>query len=323
VRRLLWPGIAALAGLALAPVAHAQDVKVGDVAKALEEDPVYVAPSQRRAVSASAERRLRRRIARLAPGRLQIAVVPQASADRVGGIRSFANAVDQRLPGRKGSLLATTGRNFQIVTSHTGVNPTLAAVRTAVNDHRDDLTGQLLASVDGIAEVDPGPGADVNGPPPSGDSSPVPSTPTPTSTSTSGSDIAEIVGLVVLGLILLPLLFLGGFALLRWRRKRRESSQLLELDLGSTRDQLLALGQEIQDLDLDTQMPNASPAGIHEYEQAMQLYDRANRALADEEPSQVQIYEAKRAAEEGRKHVRAARNLLTAPPGGETVHPSP
>ena len=148
-------------------------------------------------------------------------MVPQASANRVGGIRSFANAVDQRLPGRKGSLLATTGRNFQIVT-RTRVNPTLAAVRTAVNDHRDDLTGQLLASVDGIAEVDPGSGADVNGPPPSSGSSPVPSTPTPTSTSTSGSDIAEIVGLVVLSFILLPLLFLGGFGLLRWRRKRRE-----------------------------------------------------------------------------------------------------
>jgi hypothetical protein len=319
VRRSLWPGILALAALLLAPAAHGA-VRAQDVAESLEEDPVYVAPEQRRAVSAAAERDLRRRIARVAPGRIQIVVIPQASADRVGGIRSFANAVDHALRARKGSLLATTGRNFQIVTSHTAVTPTLEAVRTAVSENRDKgLAGQLLASVDGISEVDPGPEADVNNPPPS--SPPVPRTPTSTS---GGSDIGEIVGLVVLALVVVPLLFLGLLLLLRWRRKRRESSDLLELDLGTARDQLLALGQELQELDLDTQMPGASSGGIHEYEQAMMLYDRGNRALADREPSQVQIQEAKRAAEEGRKHVRAARRLLSAPPpGGETVHPSP
>jgi hypothetical protein len=321
---LPWLGISALAGLALAPSAQAA-VRVQDVADALEKDPVYVAPSQRDAVPPSAARRLRSKIEELAPGRIQLAVIPQASADRVGGIRSFGNAVDQQLPGRKGSLIATTGRNFQIVTSHTGVNPTLAAVRTAVDRHREDgLSEQLLASVEGVAEVDPGPDADVNGPPPSRNTAPVPRS-TPSST-TTGADVALILALVTVGLALIPVLFFGTRALLRWRRRRRESSDLLELDLGTARDHLLALGQELQDLDLDTQMPNASPAGIHEYEQAMLLYDRGNRALADEEPSQVQIHEAKRAAEEGRKHVRAARSLLTAPPpppGGETVHPSP
>ena len=87
-----------------------------------------------------------------------------------------------------------------------------------------------------------------------------------------------------------------------------------ELDLGTTRDELLALGQDIEDLDLDTQMPNASPAGVQEYQQAMMLYDRANRALKDKDPSQVQIAEAKRCAEEGRAHIRAARSLLATSP---------
>jgi hypothetical protein len=324
-------GIASLLALALLPAAPAsgQSVRVRDVASALEHDPVYVASSQHRAVSPSAARRLRRKIARLDKGRIQIAVVPQASADRVGGIRSFANAVDQALPNRRGTLIGTTGQNFQIVTSHTGVDTTLAAVRRAV-DRNHGLTRELSASIEGIAEVDPGPSADVNGPPAGSGAANAPSGGTSTSTSGGGSDVGEIVGIVIGALVLLPLVFFGIWALVRWRSRREAASQLEELDLGSARDELLALGQDIEELDLDTQMPNASPAGLEEYRRALMLYDRGNRALADKDPSQVQIYEAKRAAEEGRARIQAARNLLStspAPPppdtGGETVHPSP
>jgi hypothetical protein len=319
-------GIAPLLTLALVPAAPAgaEIVRVRDVASALDRDPVYVASSQRRALPPAAARRLRLKIARLDRGRIQVAVVPPASAERVGGIGSFANAVDQAMRGRRGTLIATTGQAFQIVTSHSGVETTLAAVRRAVEKYHG-LPRELSAAVEGIAEVDPGPGQDVNGPPSNGGVNRVPAT----SSSGGGSDVGTIIGIVFGSLVLIPLLILGTWALLRWRRRRRASSDLAELDLGSARDELLTLGQEIEELDLDTQMPNASPAGRDEYHRALMLYDRGNRALADEEPSEVQIYEAKRAAEEGRARIRAARNLLTTVPGpppdagGETVHPPP
>ena len=36
-------------------------------------------------------------------------------------------------------------------------------------------------------------------------------------------------------------------------------------------------GKELQALDLDVDMPNASPRGRDEYRRALDLYDRANR----------------------------------------------
>jgi hypothetical protein len=189
------------------------------------------------------------------------------------------------------------------------------------------LPRELSAAVEGIADVDPGPGQDVNGPPASGGANNASSA--GTSSSSGSSDVGAIVGIVVGTLVLLPLLVFGIWALLRWRKRHRATSQMEELDLGSARDELLALGQDIEDLDIDTQMPNASPAGLQEYQRALMLYDRGNRALAHKDPSDTQIYEAKRAAEEGRARIQASRNLLNtspAPPadsGGETVHPSP
>src|SRR5215211_7242791 len=122
-----------------------------EVAQALRDDPVYVAPQFRRLLSVPDRGRLRLRIARRDLGRIQIAVVPATSARRAGGLNEFANAVDQAMPGRRGALLATTGSAFHVVTSHAVVSPTLAAVRNAVESKRGKgLDAQLLAAVDGI-----------------------------------------------------------------------------------------------------------------------------------------------------------------------------
>jgi hypothetical protein len=250
-------------------------------------------------------------------------VVPAAAADRVGGIRSFANAVDQAMPERRGALVATTGQDFQVVTSYNDVEPTLGALRHAISTYEHEGLGrQLLAGVDGIADVDPGQRGDINGPP-SGGATEVPSQPVPAAGSSGGgSDVGATIAIVIGALVLIPLLGVAIWALLRWRARRKSSSEMEELDLGSTRDELLALGQDIEGLDIDTQMPNASEAGVREYQRALMLYDRANRALADKHPSQLQIAEAKRAADEGRARIEAARKLLAASApgaGGETV----
>jgi hypothetical protein len=317
VRRHAWLTIAALAALAVAPAgAPAAVPTIHQVAAALEKDPVYVAPSAHRDLSPSYARQLRDKIRRLDKGRIQIALVPPASADRVGGIAGFANAVDQAIgPDRRGAFIATTGKGFQVVTSYRDVDPTLGALRHAIAAHENDGLGpQILAGVEGIADVDPGPGQDINGPP-SGGGAEAPSNPTPVSTPSSGggSDAGTIVAIFFGALVLLPLLGLGLWLLVRWLSSRRTAAQMEELDLGSARDELLALGQDIEDLDIDTQMPNANPAGLEEYQRALSLYERANRALAHKDPSRLQISEAKRAIEKGRAHMSEARTALSLP----------
>ena len=51
-----------------------------------------------------------------------------------------------------------------------------------------------------------------------------------------------------------------------------------------------------------------------EYERALSLYDRANQLLAGDDPSDVELYEARRSLEEGRARLEAARATLAQPP---------
>ena len=278
-----------------------------EVATALRSDPVYVAESQSGLLTVAQRGQVRLRIVDADIGRIQIAVVSPGSAQRAGGLGALANAIDQAMPGRRGSLLVTTGSGFHVVTSHRVVEPTAAAVRAAVESHRSEgLDAQLLAAVDGIAEVDPGADSDLNAPPPSTPAAPRPDV---------GDDIGDdfrIGLLIVAAAIALPFL-IGAVALLMALRRRRAAAQdREELDEGDARDGLVALGEELEALDLDVDMPNASPRGREEYERALNLYERANRLLSKRDPSEVEMYEARRSIEEGRTRLAAARDALGA-----------
>jgi hypothetical protein len=100
--------------------------------------------------------------------------------------------------------------------------------------------------------------------------------------------------------------------LLAWRRRREAAQDREQLERGDARDELVALGEEIQALDLDVEMPNASPRGRDEYDRALKLYDRANQLLAQKDPSEVELYEARRSLEEGRSRIAQARDALAA-----------
>jgi hypothetical protein len=285
-----------------------------EVAEALRSDPVYVAPQVRGLLSVPERGRLRLRIVRRDIGRIQIAVVPSGSAERAGGLNEFANAVDQAMPGRRGALLVTTGSAFHVITSHAVVNPTLAAVRAAVESNRPKgLDGQLLAAVDGIAEVDPGASADPTAP------SPTPG-PGPSAAAPNGDEFLDDVGdsfrlgvLIVAAAIALPFL-LGALGLLVvWRRRRAVAEEREQLTARDARDQLLALGEEIRGLDLDVDMPGVSQGARDEYERALSLYDRANQLLAGDDPSDVELHEAGRSVEEGRARLAAAQAALSPP----------
>jgi hypothetical protein len=313
IRTVAQGRLAAAAAVCLAfgllPDVASAGSTVREVAGALRADPVYVADSERRLLTVPQRGRVRVRIARRDAGRIQIAVVSPQSAQRAGGLSELANAVDQALPGRRGALVLTTGSAFHVVTSHGVVEPTAAALRAAVvSNRRRGLDAQLLAAVDGIAEVDPGAGGDVNPPSPA-----VPSpaeTPEPDNVVDDVGDSLRLGVVIVAAAIALPFL-LGAIALLlAWRRRRKAARDREQLARGDARDELIAFGEEIQELDLDVEMPNASLRGRDEYERALKLYDRANELLAQEDPSEVELYEARRSLEEGRSRLAAAREAL-------------
>ena len=308
-RRLLTVAAAAAVALTAAPEPASADATVREIATVLRSDPVYVADSQSRLLTVPERGRVRLRIVRKDIGRIQIAVVSRQGAQRAGGIGGLANAIDQAMPGRRGALIATTGSAFHVVTSHGVVEPTAAALRNAVESHRGDgLAAQLLAGVDGIAEVDPGGDADVNAAVPG-----VPSADQGSPSNDVGDDIGDsfrIGVLVVAAAIALPFL-LGAMVFLFGVRRRRAAAQdREEIGRGDARDELVALGEEIEALDLDVEMPNASARGRDAYEQALKLYDRANQLLAGDDPSEVELYEARRSLEEGRSRMAAARDAL-------------
>lgn len=309
-RRLLAVAVLPVVALASVPAPASADATVRQIAAALRADPVYVADSQSRLLSVPDRGRIRLRIVRRDIGRIQIAVVSPRSAQRAGGIGGLANAIDQAMPGRRGALVATTGSAFHVVTSHGVVEPTAAALRSAVESHRGDgLAAQLLAGVDGIAEVDPGGGADVNAP-----TTAVPSAGGGSASNDVGDDIGEsfrIGVLIVAAAIALPFVLGAMVFLLGVRRRRAAAQDREEIDRGDARDELVALGEEIEALDLDVEMPDASARGRDAYEQALRLYDRANQLLAKDDPSEVELYEARRSVEEGRSRIAAARDALT------------
>jgi len=280
-----------------------------EVAGALRDDPVYVVESERRQLSVLQQGRVRLRIVREDIGRIQIAVVSPQSAQRAGGLRELANAVDQALPGRRGALILTTGPAFHVVTSHGVVEPTAAALRAAVeSNRREGLDAQLLAAVDGIAEVDPGAGGDVNVPN-SGPQAP-PGTSQPDTFADDAGDSLRLGVLIVAAAVAVPFLLGAMAVVLAWRRRHEATQDREQLERGDAGEELIVLGEEIRALDLDVEMPNASPRGREEYERALRLYDRANQLLARKDPSEVEIYEARRSLEEGRSRLAAAREAL-------------
>jgi hypothetical protein len=277
-----------------------------EVAASLRSDPVFVDQSQGGLVTVPQRGQLRLRIVHADIGRIQIAVVAEKSAERAGGVGALANAIDQAMPGRRGSLLVTNGSNFHVVTSHSVVEPTAAAVRAAVEAHRDEgLDAQLLAAVDGIAEVDPGAERDLSNPPPS-----LPATPRPNQIADDVDEGVRIGVFIVAAAIALPFLIGTIVFLMALRRRRGAVRDREEINEDDARGELVALGEELQSLDLDVDMPNASARGREEYERALNLYDRANRLLLKDDPSEVELYEARRSIEEGRERLAAARDAL-------------
>jgi hypothetical protein len=112
------------------------------------------------------------------------------------------------------------------------------------------------------------------------------------------------------GIVLLGALGAGGVAILasRRRRRREEAAEFAEVK-ENARDDLVALGEEIRALELDMELPGASPEAKADYETAVTAYGRADQAwrLA-QKPDDLEPVGA--ALEEGRWAMQSARARL-------------
>ncbi|MEA3033177.1 MAG: hypothetical protein QOH86_1193 [Sphingomonadales bacterium] len=97
----------------------------------------------------------------------------------------------------------------------------------------------------------------------------------------------------------------GAYALVRRRKKRRELEEVKHV----ARDDLIALGDEIRALDVDSSMPNASPDGKQHYNQAVEIYQSAEQAF-DRARRAEDLRPVSEELERGRYEMQAAQALF-------------
>jgi hypothetical protein len=290
MRRSLLLALLLLTGaLGAAGPARAAGV-IDSAAQALGSDPVYVAPGAQTTLSDADAAALRRRIERGDAGPVYVAVLPASAIDEAGGdpaevVRRLAQAV-----GRRGTYAAISGKSFRA--GSTDVSGASAAATAALAAERSGGPSAVLQDwVDRVAQARSGAGTG--------------------GTSGRGSGGGGSSGpgtglLVVLGV-------LGGGALLataagRRRRRREEQAQLDDLRTAA-RDDLVALGDDVRDIDLDIEMPDADPRARAELGRGLEAYERAERLLARaRHPDDIAA--VTRTVDDGRQAMAASRALL-------------
>jgi hypothetical protein len=290
--RAAWRGAiaGAIAALAVTVPALAREAPVDTIVAALRHGSVYASPAARPTLVAAQARRVAREVAKRDPSRIKVVVVSEAEASRAGGVTALANELDKRL-GAPGTVFVTAGSRSWLVTSFADTDAATAAVQQAFEAH-DALVDQLREAVAGIAAVDPGP-----------DTSTGPSSQAP---EPAGTHVSAAVWIVVAAVIGLPL---AAWALLTGRRRwraGRDARETFDDDLADARQQLVSLGDDIRDLDIDESMPGADPAGKRDYDEALDQYQRAERLLG-EDANPRRLARANAALAEGRRLMDAAR----------------
>jgi uncharacterized membrane protein YgcG len=239
--RLLLLAVVAL--LALPAAARAQDLD--EAVAALSQGYVYVDPDAEAASEVDAAA-LDRAIRESEAAPVFVAVLPASAAEGRTINQTLEALRDQA--GISGTYALVLGRDFRAGADRRSVSD--LATETA-RDHPGDIEATLEDFVGRVADQRTGEG---------------------------GGIPWWFVGIVVFP-------FLGFFAVavvgITWavrsgRRKREE--ELAEVKR-NTRDDLVALGEDIRALELDVQMPGANAEAAEAYADAVGSYERANRAF--------------------------------------------
>ena len=299
--------LVAVSGATGAASAEASEYTDG-LARKVESNIVYVDPKADSELSTADAGRIRLRIVKEAPGRVKIAVIPESRAARDGGAAGVAQAIT-REGDFKGATMVVAGDDVRIVTTHPESGDAASAVADAFREHEGDPAKQLLSAVDGLAENDPGPSADLGGPqgaPPGFDNFDEQTD----SIFDSVNDAIRTTTLIIAAFFIIPILAGIIWIALRVRRHRKETAGDMDFAQERLRDQLIELGDDIRALDVDISMPGVNALAQTDYEAAVQQYDRANNALQRSEQNPRYVAEAKAALAEGKRRISDAKVRL-------------
>jgi hypothetical protein len=274
-----------LAVLIAAPAA----ASAASVAAALKTSPVFVDPEVATSVSKAA---LLSRV-EAADTPIYVAVLPASEVTEHGGTlkdlaKEIANGVN-----RSGAYMVTAGDDWMAASDTLGAGQATRLGREAFEAHPNDPTAALLQFVDGVSAAARGePAAQT-----SGDGG-------------GGGSIATVAVLAVL--------LVGGGALIfgaRRRKREREAERQRELEevKSVANEDLVALGDDIRALDLDTSMPDANPEAVRHYTEAVDQYQKAATAL-DRARRTEDLAPMSSALEAGRYSMSAAKAILDGRP---------
>jgi hypothetical protein len=265
---------ALLIGLSLAAPAGAGTI-VDSAAKALESDPVYVAPNAEKAITDAEKRRLEREIRTEGHGPIYIAILPSAALDEAGG--SATGIIDEvhRELGRRGVYAVVAGNQFRAEATDLDRGEAGDLAREAIDAHRSDgVAATLVDFVDRVGDARTGNGGDGGGG----------------------------------GFRWWPILLVGGagfFGYRALRRRRAQSDQLREVK-ETAREDLTALADDVAELEDDVER---NPDAKRDYLAALEQYDAASRAF-DRARTPRQLEPVAKALDEGRYLMTSAKARL-------------
>jgi hypothetical protein len=227
------------------------------------------------------------------------AVVPEAALQETGGNPNQFLAQVARGVRKEGAYALVAGTHFRAGALGSGFQPGVVPglANQAVKDHPNDLDAAVLDFSDRVrAAAAQDPARRMN--------------------DAQGDAQApeEQSGGVGAGTILLALLGIGavggGFALYRSRQRRREQERReLEQVKQTAQEDLIALGDDIRNLDIDVQLREEADEARQHHAAAVAAYERAGTAL-DRSRSPADIAAVSAALEEGRFEMATAKALL-------------
>jgi hypothetical protein len=239
---LLLPGL-------LPSAAHAQ-AQIDDIVQALRNDPVYVDPSAESALPPAAVDRLRAAVA-AANTPIVVAILPASAGTPRELIPAIGSQLDQPV-----TVAVVAGRSFGAASTAFSVG---ALADAALEQHRGEGAEAIL--LDFVQRVDQ---AARGQRPPQAQPEPEPS---------------GVGGLLLLGAVVAGAGALG-FAALRSKRRRDQERQREFDDVRTAAEEdLVALGEDIRELDLDVSMPGAPRRAVEDYTAALDRYQQASDAL--------------------------------------------
>jgi hypothetical protein len=255
--RLVAATLLALVVLALA-AGPAAAVTAAEVAAKLRESPVYRDSDAEANISVN---QVRDHVSESGTP-IYIAILPASARDGYGGsVTELGRAISNELR-RNGSYMIISGDQYAAANFGGAISndQAKALAAQAVDDHRNDPQAAVLQWVDQVGAAARGePVAQSDG---------------------GGGGAGGVIGTVAV----LTVLAVGGGALIfgmRRRRREREARRLRELEevKSVANEDLVALGDDIRALDLDTSMPDANPEAVRHYTEAVDQYQKAATAL--------------------------------------------